>query len=303
MGYNLHRVEPAAIFAGEEKIDFGSETADSSLVDNDSLELDSSSTSTSNKKPSLFSRLFRSRVSKKVQALAERVDNASLLEFGDEKTSMVMRQLMKDAHSGDELAQFSLGYCYDVGQRIEANTNEAIFWYTLAANQGHLIAQNNLGVLYSTGHMGRVAKDPAEALHWYKLAAKQGNCNAQFHCGLAHMNGEGLEDRDDNMAFYWFKKAAKQGHVLSMSNVGAMYMGGRGVDQNYKKAFKWLLKAVDENDPVATHNLGVMYIHGYEVVADEFYGRDLIRQALRSDSIPAQLSKVAIQSGVTLYNS
>jgi len=299
MVYNLHRVEPAAIFAGEEKIDFESETADSSLIDNDSLDMDSFTT----KKPSFLSRLFRSRISKKVQALAEKVDNASLQEFGDENTPMCIRQLIKDAHSGDEEAQFSLGYCYDVGQRIEINTNEAIFWYTLAANKGHLIAQNNLGVLYSTGHMGRVTKDPAEALHWYKLAAKQGNCNAQFHCGLAHMNGEGLEERDDAMAFYWFKKAAKQGHVLSMSNVGAMYMGGRGVDQNYKKACKWLMKAVDENDAVATHNLGVMYIHGYEVVADEFHGRDLIRQALSSNSIPAQLSKVAVQSGVTLYNS
>jgi len=295
-------VEPAAIYAGEEKVNWGFETIgdNNSLVDNDSLDLDSLPIT---KKPSLFSRLFRSRVSKKVQALADKVDNASLDEFGDDHTPMVIRHLMKDAHSGDIDAQFSLGYCYDVGQRVESNTNEAIFWYTLAANKGHLIAQNNLGVLYSTGHMGRVAKEPAEALHWYKLAAKQGNFNAQFHCGLAHMNGEGLEERDDAMAFYWFKKAAKQGHVLSMSNVGAMYMGGRGVDTNYKKAFKWLMKAVDENDPVALHNLGVMYIHGYGIVADDFIGRDLIRQSLRSESVPIQLSKVAVESGVTLYNS
>jgi len=295
-------VEPAAIYAGEEKVNWGFETIgdNNSLVDNDSLDLDSLPIT---KKPSLFSRLFRSRVSKKVQALADKVDNASLDEFGDDHTPMVIRHLMKDAHSGDIDAQFSLGYCYDVGQRVESNTNEAIFWYTLAANKGHLIAQNNLGVLYSTGHMGCVAKEPAEALHWYKLAAKQGNFNAQFHCGLAHMNGEGLEERDDAMAFYWFKKAAKQGHVLSMSNVGAMYMGGRGVDTNYKKAFKWLMKAVDENDPVALHNLGVMYIHGYGIVADDFIGRDLIRQSLRSESVPIQLSKVAVESGVTLYNS
>jgi len=248
--------------------------------------------------------LPRGNISKKMQDIVSRVDNSSVYDFGDEKTSLAMRQLMRDAHSGDRECQFTLGYCYDTGKAIDMNTEEAIFWYTQAANKGHVIAQNNLGVLYTTGHNERIQKNAAEALHWYKLSAKKGNPNAQFHCGLAHLNGEGLEQRDDQAAFFWFKKAAKQGHVLAMSNVGAMYMGGRGVDKNYKKAYKWLKKAAEEEDMVSKHNLGVMYLHGLGgLLVDEREGMDLIHEAIRSGVVSKELSQLAAKDALTLYNS
>jgi TPR repeat protein len=308
-------------------------TMDGSLVDNDSLdtnnhaikfytqERDTSNNNDDNEgnagddltikqssNSSILSKFMkilpRGNISKKMQDIVSKVDNASVYEFGDEKTSLGMRQLIKDAHSGDRECQFTLGYCYDTGKAVEMNTEEAIFWYTAAANKGHVIAQNNLGVLYTTGHNGKIQRNAAEALHWYKLSAKKGNPNAQFHCGLAHLNGEGLEQRDDQSAFFWFKKAAKQGHSLAMSNVGAMYLGGRGVEKNFKKAYKWLLKAVETGDMVSKHNLGVMYLHGLGgLLVNEREGMDLVHEAIRNGVVSKELSAMAVKDALTLYNS
>jgi len=291
-----------AILAGEAASFNRSSTMDGSLVDNDSLEVSEMEIREGSSK-NFLSKFFRDSISKKMQDKLKYIDDTPVHDFGDNKTSLSMRRLMKEAHAGDLDSQFSLGYCYDLGKGVEAHTNDAIYWYTIAANRGHAIAQNNLGVLYSTGHNGRMQKDQAEALYWYKKAAKKGNPNAQFHCGLAHMNGEGLEKRDDGMAFQWFKKAAKQGHVLAMSNVGAMYMGGRGIQKNYKKAFKWLMKAIAGGDAVAMHNAGVMYVKGYDILQDERLGNEYIQTAVSTGLVPDDLSAMAVKQGLTLYNS
>jgi TPR repeat protein len=261
----------------------------------------------SKKLDNAVSRMFRSRKSLRAQAVEDHVANASLREFGDDNTPIFIKRLMKEAHSGEIEAQFTLGYCYDVGSGgLKPSTNDAIFWYTKAADQDHPIAQNNLGVIFSTGHRGLTKKDWAEALHWYLKAAEHGNPNAQFHAGLAYMNGEGVEARDDATAFAFYKRAAKQGHVLAMSNVGSMYMGGRGVQKNLKKAYKWLKKAAAKEDAVACHNLGVMYIKGMGVLQDAELGEGYIRRAStgkNSGIIPKDLSLLTKKTGSTLYNS
>jgi len=51
--------------------------------------------------------------------------------------------------------------------------NSAAWWYREAARCGHVVAQLNLGELYSTGT--GVARDPVEAYMWLGLAARAGN--------------------------------------------------------------------------------------------------------------------------------
>ncbi|CAG8781706.1 1952_t:CDS:1, partial [Dentiscutata erythropus] len=41
-----------------------------------------------------------------------------------------------------------LGYCYDIGDGISQNYNEALKWYTSSANNGNYLAHNNLGNHY-----------------------------------------------------------------------------------------------------------------------------------------------------------
>eukprot|EP00475_Leptophrys_vorax_P026972 TRINITY_DN383_c0_g1_i1.p1 TRINITY_DN383_c0_g1~~TRINITY_DN383_c0_g1_i1.p1 ORF type:complete len:346 (-),score=93.69 TRINITY_DN383_c0_g1_i1:85-1122(-) len=254
----------------------------------------------------LVSKLFRPKKSLRARVVEE-TDQVSEAHLNDPKVPVFIKTLMREALGGDVEAQFTLGYCFDIGTAgVRPITNEAIYWYTKAADADHPIAQNNLGVIFSTGHRGRSKKDWAEALHWYMKAAEKGNPNAQFHAGLAYMNGEGVEARDDSQAFLFFKKAAKQGHVLAMSNVGAMYMGGRGVEKNHKKAYKWLKKAAAKEDAVACHNLGVMYMKGLGVLQDVELGEGYVRTGCtgkNSGIIPKDLSLLTKRTGSTLYNS
>ena len=52
------------------------------------------------------------------------------------------------ADYGDAGAQFSLALCYHFGRGVDVDPVKAIEWYTKAANQGHAMAQNNLGECY-----------------------------------------------------------------------------------------------------------------------------------------------------------
>ncbi len=59
---------------------------------------------------------------------------------------------------------------------------EAVRLYSLAAAQGHVAAQYNLGCMFKQGE--GVGQDRAEAIRWYRLAAAQG-----FACAAEALRG------------------------------------------------------------------------------------------------------------------
>jgi len=81
-----------------------------------------------------------------------------------------------------------------------------------AADQGHAIAQHNLGSIYYWGN--GVPKDAEEAVKWYRKAADQGNASAQFNLGVVYFNGEGVP-KDKVMSYKWFNLSAAQGNAES----------------------------------------------------------------------------------------
>lgn len=76
------------------------------------------------------------------------------------------------------------------------------------AQQGHPVAQFNLGVKYDFGQ--GVEKDPAHAVRWYRLAAAQGHGGAQFNLGGMYFEGLGVK-RDLIRATMWFTLSAEAG--------------------------------------------------------------------------------------------
>ena len=62
--------------------------------------------------------------------------------------------------------------------------DEAIQWYRLAAEQGHVKAQNNLGACFFNGE--GVSKNLQEALNWFEKAAKAGNKKAKESVSRVH---------------------------------------------------------------------------------------------------------------------
>jgi TPR repeat protein len=61
-----------------------------------------------------------------------------------------------------------LGFCYNRGEGVAKDMEEAVKWYRKAAEQTYAPAQFNLGLCYSTGQ--GVAKDYVEAYKWQLLA-------------------------------------------------------------------------------------------------------------------------------------
>src|SRR5262249_23156894 len=62
-------------------------------------------------------------------------------------------------------------------------------WQPLA-EQGNSLAQNALGMMYSSGR--GVTKDYEEALRWFRLSADQGDPFGEFEMGLAYAGGNGV---------------------------------------------------------------------------------------------------------------
>jgi TPR repeat protein len=88
-------------------------------------------------------------------------------------------------------------------------------WLRLAADQGDVEAQSNLGNMYIKG-IG-VKQSIAEAVKWYRRAADQGLAVAQFNLGFGYASGQGVP-QDYVMAHMWFSLSAAQGSQDAATN-------------------------------------------------------------------------------------
>lgn len=87
-------------------------------------------------------------------------------------------------------SQFQEGYNFHFGRNILQDYALARYWYEKAASAGHVYAQNNLGVLYSTGLGGEV--DNEKAVYWYMVSAESGNRVAKGNLGEHFLEGTGV---------------------------------------------------------------------------------------------------------------
>ncbi|MFT5520134.1 MAG: TPR repeat protein [Enterobacterales bacterium] len=158
------------------------------------------------------------------------------------------------AIQGDADAQFLLGVLY---AKLWGNFDKAVYWYSLAAKQGHDNAQYNLAQYYRIGT--KIPKDYKKAINWYTKAAEQGHGEAQFNFAYMIYHGMGAP-KDYKKAFYWMTKAAKNTSVTNVnatSNMnadaqlflGLMYADGRGIIKDNIMGYAWLnVAAAQGND-------------------------------------------------------
>jgi len=170
--------------------------------------------------------------------------------YDTERTSKML-----DSDSQEKAAdQFRLGWMYANGcNSVGQNDYQAVEWYKMAAAQGYVPAQINLGWMLSNGR--GVEKDDRQALEWYRKAAKLGDPVAQFNMGVMCDEGRGLSSADPHQAAEWYKKAAKQDYDPAKNNLGWMYENGRGVDKDFEQARYWYKKAADHKESSGQYNL------------------------------------------------
>jgi tetratricopeptide (TPR) repeat protein len=139
---------------------------------------------------------------------------------------------------------FQLGRSY----RETKNYPAAFTQFKRAAEQGHLLAQNELGAMYGNGWGTR--RDFTQAIAWYRKAAEQGCAPAQNNLGIVYQNGLGVP-RDHTQAIVWYRKAAEQGWAPAQANPGIMLESGEGVSHDFTEASIWFRKAAEQGDEVA----------------------------------------------------
>lgn len=124
----------------------------------------------------------------------------------------------------------------------EQSQIKAFDLFMLAAKQGHLAAQENLGYMYQDG--AGVTLDQTKAAEWYQLAASQGSSVAQFELFKMYIDGLGVQ-QDYEKASYRCKKAAEQGLPAAQVKLGELYEKGTGIEQNVERAKYWYREAAN----------------------------------------------------------
>ncbi|WP_230659091.1 tetratricopeptide repeat protein [Psychrobacter sp. I-STPA10] len=101
-------------------------------------------------------------------------------------------------------AKFYLGRRYHKGNGVAQNTQKAIEWYTLAANEDITPAQLNLGLMYAKGD--GVAVNEQKARYWLERAAKRSDNRASYALALIDEKQQKLVD-----AYKWYDLATRDG--------------------------------------------------------------------------------------------
>ena len=120
------------------------------------------------------------------------------------------------------------------------NPDAAVNLWELAAQQGHLLAQYNLGIAYAKGLGTRM--DIGRAVHWWREAATQGSTDAQYNLGALYAEGNGVE-KNMSEASIWWRLAAQGGDAAAQFNLGLLLARGDGVPQDLERAIWWWEKS------------------------------------------------------------
>lgn len=147
------------------------------------------------------------------------------------------KKLLKKAMSGNRNAQYEIGYYYDDGLKksngkviVDANIIKAVKWYTKAAKQGEVSAQDALGTTYSSGDR-EIGVNLKKAIKWTKKAIEQGSPTSAYNLGTIYRDLGNLEK-----AFKWYKKSVKMGDIEANFDLFLCYYFGIGIEINRKKA-------------------------------------------------------------------
>lgn len=97
---------------------------------------------------------------------------------------------------------------------------------------------------YEDGLAAYDRADLAAALRLYRVAAEQGHALAQVQLGLMHAFARGTP-RNYVEAVRLYRLAAEQGDAFAFTLLGTMYARGLGVDADPVRADMWLSLAAD----------------------------------------------------------
>ena len=100
--------------------------------------------------------------------------------------AQISSDLLKKANAGDAAAMNLVGKAYMYGNGVKQSYEEAIQWFTKAANKGYAISMTSIGNIYYR------TSDYSKAKEWYEKAVKAGDEDAK--CWLGYLYEYGYEE-------------------------------------------------------------------------------------------------------------
>lgn len=161
-------------------------------------------------------------------------------------------------HQSSDLptSSFNLGVCYELGQGVKVNLENARQFYEAAAKQGHHKAMYNLARMYMIGK--GINQDLHKAVELLKIAASGKLSKALCDLGVFYASQE--ENKQE--AFELFKMAAKSKDACGCYNLAVCYQTGCGVETNLCKAVELYKKAAELGHRHAQLMLAVFFQQG-----------------------------------------
>jgi hypothetical protein len=108
-------------------------------------------------------------------ALADFEQASKVYKDGDLKAAL--SEFSNLARGGDPRSMYNLGNMHRKGEGTPVDMESAAQLYQAAAERGHALAQNALGIMYATGQ--GLEPNDIEAYAWFTVSALQGNLEAK----------------------------------------------------------------------------------------------------------------------------
>lgn len=175
--------------------------------------------------------------------------------FLDGKYGKAIKYFEQASDLGLHQAMYNLGVCYEMGQGVQQNPEQAFHYYIEAGKLGNSAALYNVAICYREG-IGVLA-DEHECLKYMSQASDLGIKEAQTFMG----NYYGSHDEYDKAAVM-FQKAVDQKHSDAEYFLGLCYEHGLGVESNADRAAELFGNAASSGNAEAAYRLAIFYEHG-----------------------------------------
>ena len=148
------------------------------------------------------------------------------------------------AEMGFDLAQYELAFCYEEGEGVEQDIDQAIDWYAKAADQDYNPAW------YSLGNIAYDREQYKLAVQMWTRAAELGSKGAKARLGYLHKTQRPVNDFQ--LAARWLREAVDD-YQDDASDTLVYHWAqclefGLGVDPDIEEAKRWYRKAAGNDD-------------------------------------------------------
>lgn len=210
------------------------------------------------------------------------------------------------ATAGDVESQYNLGTCYlnQIGtkglsqeQKVSNDdlkkladgkelTDQQIgtYWMEKAADAGHPMAQQNMGLLIINDI---IPGDKTKGIEWIRKSSDAGLPQSQYTLGVLTLMGQAGIKANPKAGLELLQKAANAGFPQAQNDLGMIFLqGAYGIKPNLAQGFSWMKKAATVGMPSSMFYTAVCYATGQGTAANKAEARKWMQKAAAQNDDP-----------------